>query len=74
MVPMLIRQRKYHSYYYRDVYTITSLYAPIDHCLILIGYDASRCDEKMNMFIFRRSRTEAESKSNRSRIAIVMAA
>jgi len=33
------------------------------HCL-LIGYDTSRCDEKMNMFIFRRSRIEAESKSN----------
>jgi len=54
---MLIRQRECHSYY-RDVhyYVIISL----DHCL-LIGYDASRRDEKMNMFIFRRSRIEAES-------------
>jgi len=52
-------------------YTIASL-CP-DRCL-LIGYDASRRDEKMNMFIFRRSRIEAESKPNRSRIAIVIAA
>jgi len=31
---------------------------------LLIGYDASRRDEKMNMFIFCRSRIKAESKSN----------
>jgi len=50
---MLISQRECHSYY-RD-----------DHCL-LIGYDGSRRDEKMNMFIFRRSRIEGESQSNRN--------
>jgi len=31
-----------------------------DRCL-LIGYDASRCDEQMNMFIFRPSRIAVES-------------
>jgi len=30
-----------------------------------VGYDAFRRDEKMNIFIIRRSRIEAESKSNR---------
>ena len=63
---MLIRQRECHSYY-RDVHFYVII-CP-NHCL-LIGYDASRRDEKMNMFIFRRSRIEAESKSNRSRIAV----
>jgi len=42
-----------------------------DHCL-LIGYDASQRDKKMNMFIFRRSRIEAESKSNHSLIVILI--
>jgi len=59
--PMLIRAC--HSYYYRDVHYYVII-CP-DHCL-LIGYDASRRDKKMNMFIFRRSRIEAESKSNRN--------
>jgi len=67
---MFIRQRECHSYY-RDVHYCVII-CP-DRCL-LIGYDASRRDEKINMFIFRRSRIEAESKSNRSRIAIVIAA
>ena len=52
---MLIRQRECHSYY-RDVH----LYAST------AGYDASRHDEKMNMFIFCRSQIKAESKSNRN--------
>jgi len=60
--PMLIRHRECHSYYYRDVHYCVII-CP-DRCL-LIGYDSSRRDEKMNMFIFRRSRIEAESKSNR---------
>jgi len=51
---MLIRQREYHSYY-RDIHYCVII-CP-DHCL-LIGYDASRHDEKMNMFIFRRSQIE----------------
>jgi len=38
----------------------------------LIGYYASRLGKKMNIFIFRRSRIEAELKSNRSRIAILI--
>jgi len=59
---MLIRQRECHSYY-RNVHCCVII-CP-DRCL-LIGYDASRCDEKMNMFIFRRSRIEAKSKSNRN--------
>ena len=67
---MLIRQRERHSYY-RDVHYYVMV-CPI-YCL-LIGYDASRRDEKMNMFIFRRSRIEAVSKSNRSRIAIAIPA
>ena len=54
---MLIRQRECHSYY-RDVHYYVII-CPA-HCL-LIGYDASRLNEKMNMFIFRRSRIEAES-------------
>ena len=54
---MLIRQRECHSYY-RDVHRYVMI-CP-DHCL-LIGYDASRRDEKMNMFIFRRSRIAVES-------------
>jgi len=57
---MLIRQHECHILI-TVTYTITSLYVPTTgHCL-LIGYDASRCDEKMNMLIFRRSRIEAES-------------
>jgi len=63
---MLIRQRECHSYYRNVHYYV--IVCP-DHCL-LIGYDASRRNEKMNMFIFRRSRIEAESKWNRSQIAI----
>jgi len=59
---MLIRQRECHSYY-RDVHYYVII-CP-DRCL-LIGYDASRRDEKINMFIFRRSRIEAD----RSRIAV----
>jgi len=53
---MLIRQRECHSYYC-DVhyYVITCS----DRCL-LIGYDASRRDEKMNMFIFCHSQIEVE--------------
>jgi len=54
---MLIRQRECHSYY-RDVHYYVVI-CP-DHCLH-IGYDASRRDEKMNMFIFHRSRIEVES-------------
>ena len=54
---MLIRQRECHSYY-RDVHYYVFI-CPAN-CL-LIGYDASRSDEKMNMFIFRRSRIEGES-------------
>jgi len=60
--PMLIRQRECHSHY-RDVHYYVII-CPV-HCL-LIGYDASRRDERMNMFIFRRSRIEGESKSNRN--------
>ena len=41
---MFIRQRECHSYY-RDVY----------HYWLRV-YDVTRRDEKMNMFIFRRSR------------------
>ena len=37
-----------------------------------LPYDASRRDEKRNMFIFRRSRIEAESKSNCSQIVILI--
>jgi len=63
---MLIRQRECHSYY-RDVHYY-AIICPA-HCL-LIGYDTSRRDEKMNMFIFRRSRIEGrievESQSNRN--------
>ena len=59
---MLIRQRECHSYY-RDVHDYATI-CP-DHCL-LTGYDAYRRDEKMNVFIFRRSRIEAESQSNRN--------
>jgi len=59
---MLIRQRECHSYYYRDVHYYVIICR--DRCL-LIGYDASRRDEKMNMLIFRRTRM-----SNRSRIAV----
>jgi len=59
---MLNRQHECNSYY-RDVHYYVMI-CP-DHCL-LIGYDASRCDEKMNVFIFRHSQIEAESKSNRS--------
>jgi len=59
---MLIRQRECHSYY-RDVHYYVII-CPT-HCL-LIGYEASRRDEKMNMFIF----VVVESKSNRSRIAM----
>jgi len=48
---MLIRQRECHSYDH-DV-----------HYYVMLGpascYDASRRGEKMNMFIFRRSRIEA---------------
>jgi len=64
---MLIRQREYH-YYCRDgvTYTIASLYAPT------IGYDASRVSTPRKLNIH--SRIEAESKSNRSRITIVIAA
>jgi len=54
---MLIRQRECHSYY-RDVQFPA-------HCL-LIGYDSSRRDAKMYMFVFRRSRIEVEFKSNRN--------
>jgi len=74
--PMLIRQRECHSYLillpeYRDVHYYVII-CP-DHCLL---YWLRRLStrRKMNMFIFRRSRIEAESKSNRSRIAIVIAA
>ena len=66
---MLIRQRECHSCY-RDMHYYVIICS--DRCL-LIGYDASRHNEKMNMFILRRSRIEAESKSNRSRIATVIA-
>ena len=59
--PMFIRQRECHSYYYRDVHYCVII-CP-DRCL-LIGYDASRRDVKMNMFIFHRGRIEVESKSN----------
>jgi len=59
---MLIRQRECHSYY-RDVHYYFII-CP-DYCL-LIGHDASRRDEKTNMFIFRHSGIEAESKSNRN--------
>ena len=48
---------------YRDVHYCVII-CP-DHRL-LIGYDALRRDERMNMFIFRRSWIDAESKSNRS--------
>ena len=41
------------------------------HCL-LVGYDASRREEKTNMFISRRSRIEAESQWNCSRIVILI--
>jgi len=54
---MLIRQRECHSYY-RDVHYYVII-CPA-HCL-LIGYDASRHDEKRNMFIFHRSRIEVKS-------------
>jgi len=54
---MLIRQRECYSYY-RDVHHYVIIWA--DRCL-LIGYDAFRLGEKMNMFNFRRSRIEAES-------------
>jgi len=57
---MLIRQRECHSYY-RDIHYYLII-CP-DRCL-LIGYDASRCDEKMNMLTFRRSQIEVESQSN----------
>jgi len=55
--PMLIRQHECHSYY-RDVHYYVIIYP--DHCL-LIGHDTSRRDEKMNMFVFRRSRIAVES-------------
>jgi len=41
--PMFIHQRECHSYYYRVVHYYVII-CP-DHCL-LIGYDASRRDEK----------------------------
>ena len=56
--PLLIRQHECHSYY-RDVHYYVIIC--VVHCL-LIGYDASRRDEKMNMFIF----VVVESKSNRN--------
>jgi len=59
---MLIRQRKLYSYYC-DVHYCVIICR--DHCLV-IGYDDSRRDEKMNMFILRRSRIEVESQSNRN--------
>jgi len=59
---MFIRQHECHSYYCDVQYYV--IICP-DHCL-LIGYDASRRDEKTNMFIFRHSRIEAESKWNRN--------
>jgi len=60
---MFIRQRERHSYY-RDVhYYVIIMPLPLPS----FGNDASGRDEKMNyMFIFRRSRIEAESKSNRN--------
>jgi len=57
---MLIRQRECHSYY-GDVHYYVII-CP-DYCLLLIGYNATK---KMNMFIFRRSRIEIESQSNRN--------
>ena len=65
---MLIRQHECHSYY-RDVHYYVII-CP-DHSL-LIGYNASQCDKKMNMFIFRPSQIKAESKSNRSQIVILI--
>jgi len=55
--PMFTRQRECHSYYH-DVHYYVQLTA------FFIGYDASRCDEKMNMIILRCSQIEDESKSN----------
>jgi len=66
--PMLIRQRECHSYY-RDVHYYVII-CPAS-CL-LIGYDAFRLGEKINVFNFRRSQIEAELKSNRSRIVILI--
>jgi len=58
--PMFIRQHERHSYY-RDVHYYVII-CPF-HCL-LIGYDASQRDEKINTFFFRRSRIEVKSQSN----------
>jgi len=54
---MLIRQRECHSYYHDVHYYVIICPA---HCL-LVSYDSSQRDEKMNMFILRRSRIEVES-------------
>jgi len=54
---MFIRQRECHSYY-RDIHYYVII---CPDCCLLIGYDCSRRNEKMNMFIFRRSRIEVES-------------
>jgi len=54
---MLIRQRACHSYY-RDVHYYVIICSV--HCL-LIGYNTSQRDEKMNTFVIRRSRIEVES-------------
>ena len=57
--PMFIRQRECHYYYYRDVHYYVII-CP-DRCL-LIGYDVRLSKRR----IFRRSRIEAESQSNRN--------
>ena len=63
--PMLIRQRECHSYYRDRAYYVVICPA---HCLF-IGYDTSRRDEKMNMFIF----VVVKSQSNRTVIAALEA-
>jgi len=63
--PMLIRQRECHSYYLDVGPTLLRRYmsSPLpSHWLRRLSVRR----KKMNMFIFRRSRIEAESQSNRN--------